>query len=105
MRFISAFARNVRVAVRTLRRTPTLTIASVLTLALGIGANTAIFSVVYGVLLRPLPFRDPNGLVQLSAVQETTGRATNISLPEFQDWEGRTRVFDALARSASTSSP
>jgi len=68
--------------VRRLRRTPTLTIGSVLTLALGIGANTAIFSVMYGVLLRPLPYRDPAALVQLNARQGGSGRPMNFSLTE-----------------------
>ena len=85
-------------AVRTLARTPALTIASIVTLALGIGANTALFTVVYGVLLRPLPFRDPDRLVQLNASRQSRGGAPmDFSLPEFQDWQARTRSFDRLA--------
>ena len=85
-------------AVRTLARTPALTIASIVTLALGIGANTALFTVVYGVLLRPLPFRDPDRLVQLNASRQSRGGARmDFSLPEFQDWQARTRSFDGLA--------
>ena len=59
---------DLRFASRSLRRTPTLTLAAVLTLALCIGATTAIFSVVYAVLFRPLPFADPNGIL---VVRET----------------------------------
>jgi predicted permease len=85
-------------AARTLARTPALTIASLVTLALGIGANTALFTVVYGVLLRPLPFADPDRLVQLNATRQSRGGAPmDFSLPEFQDWQARTRSFDGLA--------
>ena len=57
---------NLRLALRQLRRTPGFALTVVLTLALGIGATTAIFSLVEGVLLRPLPFHDPDGLVGIS---------------------------------------
>ncbi len=57
---------NLRLALRQLRRTPGFALTVVLTLALGIGATTAIFSLVEGVLLRPLPFHDPDGLISIS---------------------------------------
>jgi len=65
MKFMSSFWRDVRYAVRTLARTPGFTIAAVLVMAIGIGANTALFTVVRSVLLKPLPFREPDRLIQL----------------------------------------
>jgi len=62
--FDSAF-RDIRYAVRTLLRTPGFTVAAVVVMALGIGANTALFTVVRSVLLKPLPFKDPDRLIQL----------------------------------------
>src|SRR3954468_13360860 len=73
-------------AVRSLSRAPMAAMASVLTLALAIGANTAIFSVVYGVLLRPLPFADPSALVQFTAVAQPDGRRNGVAAPEIADW-------------------
>ena len=62
---------DVRIAIRSLRRTPAFTIAAVLTLALGIGAATSVFSVAYGILLSPLPMRDPARVVVLWAHNPT----------------------------------
>jgi hypothetical protein len=83
---------------RMLRRNPGFAAAATLTLALGIGANTAIFSVVNSVLLKPLPFKDPK---RLAIVWETSlkNRATisPISSADFIDWKDQTRVFEQLA--------
>src|SRR5512144_83209 len=80
---------------RMLVRKPTFTIVAVLTLALGVGANTAIFSIVNAVLLRSLPFPDPDRLVRISV--NNTGvalRGVRFSVPELDDLRTRTDVFE-----------
>src|SRR2546426_8875511 len=90
--------RDVRFAARTLGRNPGFTTVAVLTLALGIGANTAIFSVVNAVLLRPLPFPQAERLVLIWATNERSGNTTDVaSYPDFEDWKTQSRSFDAMA--------
>lgn len=87
-----------RLALRMLWKQPAFTAIAVVTLALGIGANTAIFSVVNAVLLRPLPFPDAEQLVLVS--DDLTGRQlTNVgmSVPELQDLQERSGLFDQLS--------
>jgi predicted permease len=93
---------DIRYAVRTLARTPSFTIVAVLTLALGIGANTAIFSVVYGVLLKPLPFAAPERLVRVLGADPSGGRPP-ISPLDLRDYRTQARSFQTLA--ALTESP
>jgi putative ABC transport system permease protein len=87
---------DLRYALRALRRQPAFTFIAALTLALGIGANTAIFSVVNTVLLTPLPYREPDRLVML---WETLKQApmVMVSYPNFRDWRERTSSFEDLA--------
>ena len=87
---------DLRLAFRSLRRTPGFTAVVVLTLALGIGANTAIFSVVIGVLLKPLPYASPD---RLMVVWEKSSRnPTNVVSPaNYLDWRDRSKSFTALA--------
>jgi predicted permease len=85
-----------RHAFRVLIRRPAFTLVAVLTLALGIGANTAIFSVVNGVLLRRPPFPEPDRIVRLWE-QTKTGGQNNVSNPNFLDWRARSASFEALS--------
>ena len=92
---------NVRFALRSLRRAPAFTLAAVATLALGIGANTAIFSAVNGILLNPLPYPDPDRLMVVWGRHTTIGRET-ASLPDYLDWRAEARSFEALAAMTNT---
>jgi hypothetical protein len=88
--------RDVRFALRALRRAPAFTAAALLTLALGIGATTTVFTVVYGVLARPLPFAQPERLVQLwETSTRTPGDRNPVSVPNYADWARQVRAFDA----------
>jgi putative ABC transport system permease protein len=94
----SSLWQDIRFAGRALRRTPAFTAAALVTLALGIGATTAVFSIVYGVLLRPLPYREPDRLVQLWERSTRTGNDNNpVSVPNYQDWVKETHAFSAMA--------
>src|SRR3989440_5617285 len=86
---------DLRFAFRQLRKSPGFTIIAVLTLALGIGANSAIFSVVNHVLLRPLPYPNPDRLVYLNEV--SGGTNASIALPDYVDWRKDTTSFEHLA--------
>jgi predicted permease len=87
---------DVRFAVRTLTRAPGLSIVAILTLALGIGANSAVFSLVNTVLLRPLPFANADRLVTVFEVRNGSER-DNVSAHEYIAWRDNTRSFDGLA--------
>src|SRR5262249_26070355 len=84
-----------RYALRTLAASRGFTLAAVLTLALGIGANTAIFTAVYGVLLKPLPYGEPDARVGVSETRG--GGAWNVSYPNYLDWRARNHVFESMA--------
>jgi len=85
-------------AMRSLLRRPALSIVALTTLALGIGANTAIFSVVNAVLLKPLPFKDPDRLVMIWSSAPSQGLTEGFSsYPDFQNWQQLTTSFDGLA--------
>ena len=94
--FLDTFSQDLRFSARLLRKSPGFTTIAVLTLAIGIGANTAIFSVVYGVLLDPLPYRDPSRLILLN---ETTPRVGTVSVsdPNFLDWRAQSHTFSQMA--------
>src|SRR5437870_447875 len=92
---------DIRYALRTLAKSPGFTLVAVLTLALGIGANTAIFSVFYGVLLRPLPYVEPDRIVGLAQTYAGVREARNVTYVQFQFLERNNQVFESLAGSAS----
>ncbi len=92
--FIENFARDLRYGMRMLRRTPVFTAAAILTLALGIGANTTVFTFVENILLRSLPARDPQQLVSLN-----WGEMVNISYPNYIDFRDRNTAFSSLIAS------
>src|SRR5204863_1940783 len=86
-----------RYALRSLRRQPAFALLAIATLALGIGANAAIFSVVNGVLLRPLAFREPDRIVAITNQWLKTGRRGTVSAPDFHDWHDTTSSFSTMA--------
>src|SRR5579863_218197 len=92
-------SQNLRSAIRFTRQNPGFTAVIVLTLALGIGANTAIFSIVYSALLRPLPYRQSGELLFLGESREQPPEtdATQTSYPDFRDWQRTSKSFQSLA--------
>jgi len=88
---------DIKFAFRSLARNPAFTILAVLVLALGIGANTAVFDVVNAVLLKPLRYSDPNRIVTISSVSTLRRVHGQVSAPDFHDWHDQSTAFSALA--------
>jgi predicted permease len=97
-RWFEDFVADVQYGLRTLRKNAGYTAVAVLTLTLGIGANTALFSVVNGVLFNPLPYKNPEQLVWL-AESKPNFATGSISFPNFRDWQSDNRTFSAMAAS------
>jgi putative ABC transport system permease protein len=85
--------RDVRLGVRTIGRTPGVSALVAITLALAIGANTAIFSLFYGILLRPFPYVDPDRLVRVQSHYRTNDNVRENSLADFDDLREQNRTF------------
>jgi predicted permease len=105
VRLIEDLVQDVRYGLRTLGRNPGFATLSILIMALGIGANTAVFSVVNAVLLRPLSYRDPDRIVTLTNTSTTneapTALSKQVSIPDFEDWQAQSSSFEAMAYYAS----
>ena len=85
-----------RYAFRALRRQPTFVLIALLTLALGIGANTALFSIIQAVVLNPLPYDAPEKIVVLWEVNPD-GALDRVSVPTFEDWQRDVKSLDSVA--------
>jgi predicted permease len=94
---LDKFVRDIRYTSRSLRKSPAFAAAAIVTLALGIGANTAIFCVFEGVALSPLPYYEPDRLVLVALYNRTLRYATNLSYPDFLDWQRSSRSFEQIA--------
>ena len=88
---------DLRFALRSLRKNPGFTLLAILVMGLGIGANTAVFSVVNSVLLKPLDYRDPDRLVTLSSLGKVSGSHGQVSAPDYHDWHDQSSAFSAMA--------
>jgi hypothetical protein len=89
---------SIRLAFRSLAKTPGFTAVGIITIALAIGANTAVFSLVNALLVRPLPFKAPENLVLL--FEKFSGQGLDqipVSAPEYLDWEKQTRSYERIA--------
>jgi|HubBroStandDraft_1064217.scaffolds.fasta_scaffold00260_24 putative ABC transport system permease protein len=94
---------DLKFALRSLRKNPGFTLLAVLVMALGIGANTAVFSVVNAVLLKPLAYNNPDRIVTLSSLWRKSGGHGQVSAPDFHDWHDRSTAFAAMAYYADDS--
>jgi predicted permease len=83
-------------AIRQMKKAPGFTLVVMITLALGIGANTTVFSIVDAVMLRPLPYFQPQRLIEVQSSHENTAESSNVSYPDFFDWRSQSRTLDHL---------
>src|SRR5437762_2340307 len=101
--FIETLLQDLHYGARMLRKNPSFAVVAILTLALGMGATTAIFSVVDAVLLRPLPYRDPSSLVVVWENNTRLHHPHNVAAPSnFRDWQNQNTVFESMVATADT---
>lgn len=105
LNLIDNLAQDLRYAIRGLRRNPGFACLAVVVMALGIGANTAVFSVVNGVLLKPLAYRDPARIVTLSTIWRSGAKLSLAAFPDFRDWHDQSTAFSAMACYRSSDEP
>ena len=97
IRWLDELRQNVRYAIRTLRSAPGFTAVAILTLALGIGANTVMFSIMNATMLQPLPFPEPERLAMLwEASAKDRTRFNIVSMPNYRDWLARSQSFESI---------
>ena len=95
--------KDLRFAIRSLLKRPSFTAITLLALALGIGANTAVFSLVNAVILKPLPFREPDRLVWIYGNIRNGGNRASVSPLDFLDYRSRNTTFEHFAASSQSS--
>ena len=83
-------------AIRQMKKAPGFTLVVMITLAVGVGANTTVFSIVDAVMLRPLPYFQPQRLIEVQSSHENIAEGSNVSYPDFFDWRSRNRTLDHL---------
>src|SRR5580704_419335 len=103
--WLESFTQDSRFAMRMLLKNPEFTVTAVLILALGIGANTAMFSVVRAVLLRPLAFSQPDRIVRIATLWKKSGHQGQVSAPDFHDWHDQSSAFEHMAIYANNEMP
>jgi len=100
---VEGVVQDLRYALRILRKSPSFTVVAIVTLAMGIGANATVFSVVDAILLRPLPYSQPQRLVEAESSSGRGTFASNLSYPDFFDWRAQNHSFSHLVSYHDTS--